>query len=438
MNPVKKSSLSRRTFLRGIGAAVALPYLDAMTPAFAAPPERIQRAVFVFVPNGIHMQDWTPGRKGRRYDLPRTLVPLKPLRDRVSVISRLDLDGARAHGDGPGDHARAAAAFLTCAHPVKTKGSDIANGVSVDQVIARAVGEQTRFSSLELGLERGRRAGSCDSGYACAYSNNVAWRTPSTPVAKETNPREVFRRLFGDPDDVHARAREEERRARRRSLLDATLEDAKRLRGKLGKRDRAKLDEYLDAVREVEKRLQSGGPDQAVRVPKSFERGGDRMQAMYDIMALALATDSTRVATFMLGNAGSNRSYPELDVADGHHDTSHHGKNPENYKKLQRINQHHIEAFAGFLTTLAAHDDDGHDLLSQTAVLYGSGISDGNRHHHGDLPILLAGECGGKLRTGAHVVAKERTPLANLYLRLLRGMGLQEPSFGDSTGLLAL
>lgn len=438
MNHVTRAAISRRTFLRGVGAAIALPYLDAMTPAFAGAPERVRRAVFVFVPNGIHMQDWTPRRTGKGYDLPPTLEPLESIRGRVSVISGLDLDGARSHGDGPGDHARACSAFLTGAHPVKTKGADIEIGVSVDQVLAKHVGGATRFSSLELGLERGRRAGSCDSGYACAYTNNIAWRTATTPVAKETDPREVFRRLFGDPDDVEARAREERRRRRRRSLLDVTLEDARRLRAKLGRHDRAKVDEYLEAVREVEKRLQGSGPEGVVGVPESVSRGGDRMRAMYDVIGLALRTDSTRVVTFMLGNAGSNRSYPELDIADGHHDTSHHGEKEANYAKLRKIDRHNVAALSAFLGGLAAVDDGGSDLLSRTAVLYGSGISDGDRHDHGDLPILLGGECGGTLRSGKHVVARPGTPLANLHMRIAKAMGVPAASFGDSSGVLAV
>lgn len=431
--------LSRRTVLRGAGAALALPFLDAMERAIeprgiAAP----RRALFVFAPNGKKMDEWRPASPGRLGQLPFLLEPLDPVRDRVTVISGLALDGGRAHGDGAGDHARAAASFLTCAHPRKTGGADIEAGVSIDQELAAAVGEQTRFPSLELGMERGAAGGVCDSGYSCAYSNNISWRGKSTPVAKEAEPRAAFARLFGDPDAAMDQEAQAAARASRRSLLDAVRKDAQSLARELGGRDRSKLAEYLDSVRDLERRIEreQNSQQEAPAVPASVmaERGdfAARLDAMYDILALAFATDQTRVATMMLGNGGSNRSYRFLGVPEGHHDLSHHGKDAQKLAGIRKINRFHIERLAAFVQKLVDSRCESGRLIDQTMVVYGCGISDGDQHNHEDLPVLVAGGHSG----GKHFVCAKETPMADLYVAVMRHMGLRATAFGDSTGEL--
>lgn len=442
MLPFRNRALDRRTFLRGTGACLALPWLDAMQPAIAPEPPPVRRALFVFAPNGMKMDEWKPAKSGRDFELPFLLEPLQPVRSRLTVLTGLAIDGGRAHGDGPGDHARAAASYLTCVHPKKTGGADIQAGVSVDQVLAAAIGGNTQFASLELGLERGAAAGICDSGYSCAYSNNISWRTPSTPVTKETDPRAVFARLFGDADaaqDAVARARQ---RAGDRSVLDAVLADGKALAQRLGAADRSKLDDYLGAVREVEQRLRQVREEPVPAVPAGLlDAGagyGQRLDLMYELLALAFAADRTRVATLMLGNAGSNRSYRFLGVPDGHHDLSHHGGDANKLAGIRAINRFHVERFAVFLQRLAALRDGSSDLLAASAIVYGSGLSDGNRHNHDDLPVLLCGGGGGAIAGGRHVVMAQETPMANLYVALLAVLGAPTERFADSTGALAL
>lgn len=442
MNPIRHRSLSRRTFLRGSGACLALPWLDAMVPALRPLPPPPVRAVFVFAPNGKKMDEWRPDGDGRGFALPYLLAPLQPHRRHLTVFTGLAIDGGRAHGDGPGDHARAAASFLTCAHPRKTGGADIKAGVSVDQVIAAAIGGRTTFPSLELGMERGSQAGVCDSGYSCAYSNNIAWKTDNTPVTKETDPRAVFARLFGDPDGALDAEARERRRLQQQSVLDAVLADARSLLGKVGAADRDKLEQYFAAVHELEQRLgriDAGGP--RVAVPEGL-RGrssgfAERLDLMYELIALALQSDLTRVVTFMLGNAGSNRSYRFLDVPEGHHDLSHHGGKAEKLAGIRAINRFHLERFAGFAGRLAAASEGNGSLLDHALVLYGSGIGDGNRHNHDDLPVLLLGR-GGGIDAGRHVRLGKETPMANLYLALLDRMGVPQAAFADSSGRLEL
>lgn len=447
MLPIRQRALDRRSFLRGAGAAVALPWLDAMAPALASPPPPPRRCLFVFAPNGQHMQNWRCSGEGRDFRFGPTLEPLQPHRGLVTVLTGLALDGGRAHGDGPGDHARAAASFLTCAHPRKTGGADLQAGVSIDQVIAAAVGAQTRFPSLELGMEKGAAAGICDSGYACAYSNNISWRTPQTPVAKETDPRALFTRLFGDPGELRDAAARARQQLLDRSVLDAVLGDAKALRGRLGAGDRSKLDDYLQAVRELEQRLQPsatpGAPADGTALPNGLTASNlsfaDKLDLCYELLALAFAADQTRIATFMLGNAGSNRSYKFLDVPDGHHDLSHHGKKPEKLLGIAAINRFHLERFAAFIARLQRQRDGDSDLLRQSMIVYASGIGDGDRHNHDDLPVVLCGGGGGAVaKAGRHAVFDRDTPMANLYLAIARAMGLPIESFADSAGVLAL
>lgn len=439
---VLKQALSRRTLLRGVGAGLSLPWLDAMAPALRRQSSPPVRHVFVFAPNGKKMDDWRPASTDADFALPFLLEPLAPLRADLLVLGNMTLDGARAHGDGPGDHARAAASYLTGAHPKKTGGADLHCGESIDQALAATVGTETRFPSLELGMEAGRSAGECDSGYSCAYSNHIAWRSASTPVAKETNPRALFARLFGDPGvaldaEAHARVR-----ATERSILDAVASDARRLARRLGPSDQGRLDEYLAAVRAVEQRLQAAEATPKTEVPAGLRAVSTgfqgKLRLMYDLLALALRADLTRVATFMLGNAGSNRSYRFLDVPEGHHDLSHHGGQADKLGKVRAVNRFHVEEFARFVSGLATVDEAGVRLLDSAIVQYGSAIADGNSHAHHDLPIVVLGGGGGRVRGGRHVRAAGQVPLANLYLALLHAAGVDWERFADSTGALDL
>lgn len=442
----KRGTLSRRAMLQGLGTALALPWLEGMREAWGAagesPPRRM---VFLFVPNGAHMPAWKPEKEGPLEKLPPTLEPLEPFRQDLLVLSNLALDGGRPHGDGPGDHARCAASFLTGAHPRKTHGKDIHNGVSVDQAAASKIGHLTRFPSLELGCEPGAQAGNCDSGYSCIYSSNISWRSPTSAMTKEVNPQAVFDRLFGGPSASESQEARGRQRRERKSILDFVAEDAGRLRQDLGTTDRRKLDEYLYAVRQVERRIDDSekivSPDREganfprpAGVPREF---GEHVNLMLEMTVLALATDSTRIASFMFSNAGSNRSYPQIGVSAGHHELSHHDGRREKQEGIAKINHYHVTLLAGFLKRLKETPQlDGRTLLDQTMIVYGSGLSDGNRHNHDDLPVLLAGHGGGTIRPGRHLSYASDTPMTNLYLSLLQRMGVSAPSFGDSTGVL--
>ena len=435
--------LSRRTLLRGAGAAVALPMLEAMSPRTThASTSGPTRMAFLYVPNGVHTPSWTPRTLGAGFELPSTLDPLLPFRDDLLVLSGLALDPARPRGDGGGDHARAMAAFLTGRHPRKTGGTDLRAGVSVDQVAAARVGQATRFASLEIGCEGGRDAGQCDHGYSCAYQVNLSWRGESSPVAKEVDPRLVFERLFGGPSRGGTDLEESRRERRRRSILDFVAEDARQLGGKLGGDDRRKLEEYLTGIREIERRIDRAGP--AVEVGRSTvarPRGvpGDyreHIRLMSDLLVLAFQADLTRVATFVFANDGSNRSYASIGVPEGHHDLSHHGNDPAKHEKLRAINRFHVEQFAHLLGRLRSISEGDGTLLDRSMILYGSGISDGNAHSHDDLPILLAGKANGTIRPGRHIQYPRETPLTNLYLSMLDRIGSPVDSFGDSTGPL--
>ena len=443
MAPFHGLALDRRSFLRGGAACLALPWLDAMQPALGRPPASRPRCLFVFSPNGMHMARWRPEGVGAGAELVHTLAPLQPLRDRLTVFSGLAIDGGRPHGDGTGDHARSAASFLTCAHPRKTGGADLRAGISIDQRIAAAVGAGSAFASLELGLERGSAAGICDSGYSCAYSNNISWRSENTPVAKETEPRAVFTRLFGDPAQVLDRRAALVEQQRRRSVLDLVQSDAKSLAARLGAGDRQKLDEYLQSVRELEQRLQRLEQDAtAAPLPTGLLDGGqgyaEKLALHYELIALAFATDRTRIATLMLGNGGSNRSYKFLGVPEGHHDISHHGKQFAKLEALAKINGFQIAQLAKFLQRLRDQQQGDADLLAQCLVLFGSGIGDGDRHNHDDLPVLVAGEGAGAAKSRGHVVFGKETPMANLHLAIARAMGLTDERFADSSGVIPL
>jgi hypothetical protein len=427
-----------------MGVSVALPLLEAMTPAHsqAAGVAGPTRAAFVYVPNGVHMPAWTPTTTGAGFDLPPILAPLEPVRDDVLVLSGLTLDRARAHGDGGGDHARAMAAFLTGTHPRKTNGAGLRAGVSVDQVAAARIGRATRFASLEIGCEGSKGDGACDHGYSCAYQTNLSWRGESTPAAKETDPRLVFERLFGGPDPAETDAARGRRERDRKSVLDFVAEDATRVRGTLGAADTRKLDEYMTGVREVERRIALAQPAvevgqkrfvKPVGIPADFR---EHARLLCDLLVLAFRADLTRVATFVLANDGSNRSYPGIGVPEGHHDVSHHGGERAKQEKVRAINTFHVEQLAYLLGGLKAVADGGVTLLDRCLVLYGSGISDGHTHDHDDLPILLAGRANGAVKTGRHVRYPRETPLTNLHLSMLDRLGTPVDAFGDSTGRL--
>jgi hypothetical protein len=445
MNFLTHRHLSRRTFLRGVGAAIALPMLDAMTPTLAAANRTGKapvRLVFAYVPNGIIMKDWTPTTVGKAYEMTRILTPLRAYRDDILVISGLADHNGNELGDGPGDHARAGASFLTGVHCKKTSGADIRNGVSADQIAAQAFGSETRFASLELGCEDSRTVGNCDSGYSCAYTNSISWRSPTTPMPPEVNPRLVFERLFGTEDfklDPATRAR---RAQYRRSILDMVREDTQTLTGTLGQADRRKMDEYLTSVREIEVRIQNAernnhtvtpGIDKPTGIPVTF---AEYVSLMFDLQVAALRTDSTRVSTLMIGREGSMRTYPEINISDSHHPLTHHRNIPDFIEKVTQINTFHIDLFARFLGKLKSTQDGDGTLLDNALVVYGSGISDGNRHTHENLPILVAGRGGGSVKPGRHIAYDHETPVANLYMTLLDRAGVHPASIGDSTGKL--
>jgi hypothetical protein len=436
---IVKKRLSRRTMLRGLGCSVGLPWLEAMQPALSAAVKRAPRLAFVYVPNGIIMKDWTPAEDGPAWQPTPLLQPLAGRRDKMLVLTGLAQVNGRALGDGPGDHARAAASYLTGAHPKKTEGANIFNGVSVDQVAAAHAGKTTRLSSLELGLEPGGMVGNCDSGYSCAYSNSLAWKSPTTPLPPEVNPRAVFERLFGDGEvlDAPTRAR---RSAQDQSILDFVSEDANRLAGNLGAGDRRKLDEYLTSIREIEQRIELAARQPAVPdgaglarpagMPVTFE---DHARLMFDLMAAAWQTDATRVITLMMGREGSNRTYRSIGVPEAHHGLSHHMGDAGKIEKLSKINRLHVELFAALVEKLASVQDGDATLLDNSIVVYGSGLSDGNRHSHHDLPVVVAGDV---MKAGRHIRYKPETPMNNLFLTLLDRMGVPVEKLGDGTGRL--
>lgn len=439
-------TIDRRTMLRGLGTAIALPMLETMMPiramGAAAASEAPRRMAFFFVPNGVHMPHWTPDAEGSEFQLPPVLESLTDFKDDLLILSGLTQDKARANGDGAGDHARSAAAFLTGSQPHKTDGADIKVGVSVDQIAAQEIGQKTKFPSLELGCDRGAQSGSCDSGYSCAYSSSISWRTPSTPVAKEVDPRLVFERLFGTGHKTEVAESRDRRQRLQKSVLDFVLDDASRLRKKLPSGDQQKMDEYLTSVREIEMRIsrvELGLDDEQpnmsapVGIPKDL---GAHIRLMLDLMVLSFQTDLTRVSTFMFANEGSNRSYKFIDVPEGHHDLSHHGNDEEKQAKISRINRFHMEQFAYFLGRMQSVAEGDRTMLDNSMLLYGSGIGDGNRHNHDDLPILVVGRGGGRLSTGRHIRYRKNTPLNNLYLSMLDRMDVSIESLGDSTDRL--
>jgi hypothetical protein len=450
----RRDSLSRRRFLRTSGISLALPAFASLLPksllaavpgttgAMAATSSGAPlRMAFVYVPNGVHQGHWWPKVEGKDFDLNRTLQPLAKVKSQVQVLGGLDQVNAYAGMDGPGDHARASGSFLTGVRVKKTAGADIHAGVSVDQVAAQRIGHLTRFPSLELTCDGVRKSGNCDSGYSCAYQFNLAWRSPTMPLAPEPNPRLVFERLFGAGPPGERRKNLETRREQQRSILDFVIDDTVALERQLGRRDQQKLDEYLTCVREIEHRIQRSEQfkdvpnpdvDSPAGIPASFQ---EHIQLMFDMMVLAFQTDSTRIATFLLAGEGSNRAFPEIGIPEGHHNLSHHQNKKAMMDKIADIDLWYMRQFARFLEKLdATKDFDGKSLLSNSMIVYGSGNGDGNRHTHSNLPLILAGGGGGTLNAGRYVKHNSK-PMSNLFLSMLDRLGVDQVArLGDSTG----
>jgi hypothetical protein len=434
---ITKKALPRRTFLRGMGASVALPLLDAMVPSMTAlaktAAEPVRRLGFVYMPMGCDLPRWTPPGEGRLAELSPTLQSLSPVVDQLTVISNMELKNAY-----PGTHATSNAAFLSAAKAKWTESTDYHLGTTVDQIAAKQIGHQTLLPSLELSMDLLQTVGQCDNGYACVYQNNLSWSSPTTPLPAEAHPRIVFERLFGEGGSAADRRAALQRRA---SLLDWVREDITRLQSRLGPDDRSRVDQYLDTVREVERRIQKAEAgtadnqlpdlDRPVGVPAAY---ADHARLMFDLQVLALQGDVTRVITFQLARETSNRTYPEIGVSDPHHPLTHHGNDPAKVARMAKINAFHVSLFAYFLEKLKATPDGEGSLLDHSIYLYGSGMGDPNVHDHVNLPILVAGGGAGRVKGGRHIKYVEPAPLANLHLTLLERVGVRMDAFADSKG----
>jgi hypothetical protein len=449
-------SLSRRNFLRGLGACLALPAFESLKPlnllgAQASAAAKLAttatgaplRAAFLYFPNGVIPSAWWPSSEGTDFEFSRTLKPLEASRKMIQVMGGLDQRNAEPGPDGAGDHARANGTFLTGVR-MRKSAADVHAGISIDQVMAREIGHLTRFPSLEFTCDYGRKTGACDSGYSCAYQYNLSWSSPTTPMAAEYNPRLVFERLFGSGSPDQRKENLARRQQEQRSLLDFVMEDARTMQQRLGSRDKDKLEQYLTGVREIETRIQKAerfgaAKDPGIETPSGVPSGyAEYIQIMFDMMILAFQTDSTRVATLLLAHDGSNRSFPEIGVPEGHHDLSHHFDNSEKIGKVAQIDLWYVQQFATFLKKLEdTKDVDGQSLLHNSMIIYGGGNADGNRHTHTNLPLILAGEGGGTLTTGRMKKFGSK-PMSNLFLSMTDRMGIKGlERFGDSTGRLA-
>lgn len=438
---ISKKALHRRTFLRGLGTAVALPFLDAMTPALSAAPEAPVRMAFVYHPVGMIMDRWTPKAAGPNFEFTSAMKPLEAYRENVTVLSGLAQVQGRALGDGPGDHAREGATWLTGVHPKRSE-TNIGCGISADQIAALEFGKHTQLASLEIALEAPGLAGACDQNYSCAYTNTVSWKSPTLPLPMEPNPRVIFERLFGE-GETNDPAIRLARIKKQRSLLDYIAGGVDRLETELGPRDRSKLSEYLDAIRDIERRLQKAEQQNAALklpdltrpsgVPDTFE---EHSRLMIDLQAIAYQTDLTRVITFMFGRAGSNRPYRAIGISDGHHSLSHHMNDPEKIDKVAQIDAYLVKTFAYYLEKMKSTPDAQGNLLDNLMICYGSSLGDANIHTHHDLPIALV--AGTRLFKGnRHLMYKSETPLNNLFLNMFDRAGVPCTNFGDSTGRLA-
>jgi Protein of unknown function (DUF1552) len=442
---VMRKALSRRTVLKGLGAAVSLPFLDAMVPAFAKSAfagEAPVRLAWFYLPNGIDMRGWTPPAEGPLGALPPILAPFETVKNDLLVLSNLTTNWGRPLQDGPGDHGRAMASYMTGVQVYKTAGADLRVGISADQIAAKAVGHLTKLPSLEVGLEESRQAGNCDSGYSCAYVYNVSWKTESQPLPAISDPRNLFERLFG-ADAAEAPAARAKRLAMRQSILDDVMGNTQRLQSTLGGADRRKLDEYLTSVREIEQQVERAakdgtmldpGMDKPFGVPTEFP---DYFRLMTDMMIVAFKADITRLSTFMVGREGSVRAYPEVGVTDAHHPLTHHQGNMDMLAKVREINILHAKLFAEFLQKLKNTPEGDSNLLDQSLIVYGSGLSDGNQHTHDQLPTLLAGRGGGFVSPGRHLIYQRETPVTNLFATMIERVGVRGEHVGDSTGRLA-
>ncbi len=434
---ITRKAIPRRTFLRGLGAGVSLPLLDAMVPAMTAlaktPARAVRRLGFVYMPMGCDLPRWTPSAEGRIAELSPTLRSLAPVANQLTILSNLELQNAY-----PGTHATSNAAFLSAARAKWTESTDYYLGTTIDQIAAAQMGRDTQLPSLELSMDLLQTVGQCDNGYACVYQNNLSWSSPTTPLPAEAHPRLVFESLFGEggsPADRQAALR------RRASLLDLVRDDIARLRRTLGPEDRVRVDQYLDTVREVERRIQKAEAqtkdaplpdlDRPAGVPASY---ADHARLMFDLQVLAMQGDVTRVITFQLARETSNRSYPEIGVSDPHHPLTHHGNDPDKIARMAKINAFHVSLFADFLEKLQATPEGDGTLLDHSLYLYGSGMGNPNIHDHVDLPILVAGGGAGAMKGARHIRYAEPTPLANLHLTLLERAGVRLDAFADSRG----
>ncbi|MGO9256643.1 MAG: DUF1552 domain-containing protein [Bryobacteraceae bacterium] len=438
---ITRKALPRRTFLRGMGTAIALPFLDAMSPAMAASsaPAKVRMA-FVYVPNGIIMNNWNPDYEGKLTQLPRTLKSMEPFKDDMLLMGNLTHNTGRALLDGAGDHGRCCGSYMTGIQVKKTT-NDIRAGVSMDQIVARQVGGQTRFPSLELGLEDARQSGDCDSGYSCAYTNNLAWRSETQPLPPVLDPRALFERLFGNGVVLSPEARLRQS-LYRRSILDFVTDDTRKLESGLGPTDRRKLDEYLSSIREVERQIERAEKDnqqidphmeKPYGVPADF---AEHFKLMTDMMTIAFQADLTRVVTFLVTHEGTSRAYREIDISDGHHPLTHHRNQPDLIEKVSRINEYQLKQFALWIARMKAIKEGDRSLLDNCMIVYGAGLSDGNRHLHEDLPTMMVGRGGNYVKTGRRVVYRKETPMCNLFLTMMDRMGVHTEHFGDATGRL--
>ena len=441
---VARKAISRRTMLRGIGTAVALPLLDAMVPALTAaqntPAKAVRRLGVVYHPNGVIYDKWLPKGVGTEFELSLVLSPLEPFRDKLVVITGLASDQAEALGDGGGDHSRASGTYLTGVH-VRKSDSVVENGISMDQIAAKAFERETQLSSLQLTVDDASLVGACDIGYSCAYSSTLSWLTPTLPLMAENNPRVIFERLFGSSDSTDARVRAS-RLQQDRSILDSVTDRVKELQRKLGAADNRKVSDYLASVRDVERRIQKAEEQSAKGVPDVERPAGipDRFEPhvalLYDLQLLAFQSDLTRVTTFMYGREQNGRPYPQIGVPEPHHPLTHHQNLPEKMEKCAKIQTYHIALFASYLEKLRSTPDGDGSLLDHVILLYGGGISHSDRHTHGPLPTLVVGGGAGTIKGGRHLVYPEHTPLTNLQLTLLGNLGVPTGKLGDSAGEL--
>jgi hypothetical protein len=435
-----KKAISRRTILRGAGTALALPLLDAMIPAFApaATTAPVRRLGVVYHPNGVIYDKWLPTGSGFQFELSPTLKGLEPFKDKLIVVTGLFSDQAEPLGDGGGDHSRACGSYLTGVH-IKKSDSILENAVSMDQIAARAFERDTQLSSLQMTADENSLLGSCDLGYSCAYSSTVSWLTPTLPLMAENNPRVLFERMFGSSDSTDARVRAA-RLKQDRSLLDSVNDRVNQLQRTLGTADNRKVNDYLTALRDVERRIQKAEEQSSRELPDVQQPAGipdtfvEQVRLLYDLQLLAYQSDLTRVITFLYGREQTGRPYPQIGVPEGHHPLTHHQNDPVKMEKCTRIQRHHIELFAEYLEKLRKTPDGDGSLLDHVILLFGSGISNSDRHTHGPLPTFVVGGGSGTLKGGRHLIYPEHTPLTNLQLTLLNKLGVPAESLGDSNG----